>query len=319
MPAEFSNRAQQVERNLAALREEDPALEGVKSPPSIFKPKPSPKPRLFSGLKKEGRSRSNSSVMGIRRYSTESVLGDRMDSIGRRLSRDLTNSPPDLGHRFETFGKADGTKFESLSCDKIETSGMSKSNETISSTSSLKPELPQKSKKHTGKKPKISFECYDRDKSDDERRDSELLPVREGLEPPIFQEDKSTAILRHKLHNELRSKYGPTATNQNILKSQTNKIESDVKPPLPKKNLKHQHQRQKSLDALDVRRSRETSPLTPKHRSDSINSSSKNNNKSQISLERLSREDLLRLSHSSQSEIHEYLKNSMTERQAEPP
>lgn len=318
-------RAQQTEReNLAALREVDPVLEGVKSPISIFKPKPSPKPRLFSGLKKDGRSRSNSSVLGVRRYSTDSILGDRMDSIGRRLSRDLTNSPPDLGHRFETFGKGDGLKFESLSCDKLQTSGISKSNETISGgtvghTSSLKPDLPIKSKKHTGKRPKISFECYDRDKSDDEKREHELAPVREGLEPPIFQEDRSKAVLRHKLHNELRSKYGPTATNQNILKkSATNRIDADIRPPLPKKNLKHQ--RQKSLDGLDVRKSpRETSPLTPKHKSDNSGGNSKVNTKSQISLERLSREDLLRLSHSSQSEIHEYLKNSMSERQAEPP
>jgi hypothetical protein len=87
------------------------------SAPSV-KPKASPKLKIFS-LKRDGHSRSNSSSLNVRRFSTDSILGERLDTIGRRLSRDiasdLANSPPDLGHRFETFGKAAGSKFDTFS------------------------------------------------------------------------------------------------------------------------------------------------------------------------------------------------------------
>lgn len=322
--------AQQVEReNIAAIAEVDASLEGAKSPPSIFKPKASPKPRLFSALKKDGRSRSNSSVLSIRRFSTDSILGDRMDSIGRRLSRDLTNSPPDLGRRFE-IGQGDAVnKYDTISCAKLGATAMSKSNEilsnrydTFSGKNADKSDIPVKFKK-TGKRPKISFESYHRDKFDDhsdriDEREYELPPVKEGLEPPMCQEDRSTAILRHKLHTELLSKY-PPVSNNNILSAYETPITTVSRPPVPKKNVKYQHQRQKSLDNLDVRNGSsnpmKTSPLTPKHSS----SDSKSSPRSQISVDRLSREDLLRLSHSSQSEIHEYLKNTIPQRPAEPP
>lgn len=327
---EIVHSAQQVEReNTAAIAEVNASYDGAKSPPSIFKPKASPKPRLFSALKKDGRSRSNSSVLSIRRFSTDSILGDRMDSIGRRLSRDLTNSPPDLGHRFEAFGKGDAVnKYDTISCAKLGANVLSKSNEiisnrydTFSGKNSAKSDVPVKLKK-TGKRPKISFESYHRDKFDDQsdRSDDgnyELPPVKESLEPPIYQEDRTTAIIRHKLHTELRSKY-PPVLNNNIHCNET----TSSRPPVPKKNVRYQHQRQKSLDNLDVRNtnsssnSMKTSPLTPKH---SSSSDSKSSPRSQISVERLSREDLLRLSHSSQSEIHEYLKKSIPQRPAEPP
>lgn len=318
--------------NIAAIAEVDASLESAKSPPSIFKPKASPKPRLFSALKKDGRSRSNSSVLSIRRFSTDSILGDRMDSIGRRLSRDLTNSPPDLGHRFDSFGKGDAVnKYDTISCAKLgATTAMSKSNEmlgnrydTFSGKNSDKSDIPVKLKK-TGKRPKISFESYHRDKFDDplelsDEREYELPPVKEGLEPPMCQEDRSTAILRHKLHTELLSKY-PPVSNNNIHSIQEAVMPTTTnRPPIPKKNVKYQHQRQKSLDNLDVRNGSsnvsKTSPLSPKHSS----SDSRYSPRSQISVDRLSREDLLRLSHSSQSEIHEYLKNSIPQRPAEPP
>lgn len=75
------------------------------------KPKSSPRSasKLFAGLLRssEARSRSNSTALSIRRFSTDSIFGERMDTIGRRLSRDISYSPPDLGsHRFETFGKS---------------------------------------------------------------------------------------------------------------------------------------------------------------------------------------------------------------------
>lgn len=316
--------------NIAAIAEVDASLEGAKSPSSIFKPKASPKPRLFSALKKDGRSRSNSSVLSIRRFSTDSILGDRMDSIGRRLSRDLTNSPPDLGHRFDSLGKGDAVnKYDTISCAKLGASAMSKSNEilsnrydTFSAKNNDKPDIPVKFKK-TGKRPKISFESYHRDKFDDhsersDEREYELPPVKEGLEPPMCQEDRSTAILRHKMHTELLSKY-PPVSNNNIHANYEATLATTNRPPVPKKTVKYQDQCQKSLENLDVRNgssnAMKTSPLTPKHSS----SDSKSSPRSQISVERLSREDLLRLSHSSQSEIHEYLKNSVAQRPAEPP
>lgn len=323
--------AQQVEReNLAAVAEVDASLEGAKSSSSIFKPKASPKPRLFSALKKDGRSRSNSTVLSIRRFSTDSILGNRLDSIGRRLSRDLNNSPPDLGHRFDTFGKGDAVnKYDTISCAKLGASSMSKSNEilsnrydTFSGKYSDKSDIAVKLKK-PGKRPKIRFESYHRDKFDDQseysdEREYELPPVKESLEPPMCQEDRSTAILRHKMHTELLSKY-PPVPNSNIHGNNHETTMASTRPPLPKKRVKYQDQHQMSLDNLDVRNgssnAMKTSPLTPKYSS----ADSKSSPRSQISVERLSREDLLRLSHSSQSEIHEYLKNSIPQRPAEPP
>lgn len=77
---------------------------------TIRAPKSSPRSgasRLFAGLLRD-RSHSNSSALSIRRFSTDSIFGERMDTIGRRLSRDMSYSPPDMGasRRFETFGKA---------------------------------------------------------------------------------------------------------------------------------------------------------------------------------------------------------------------
>lgn len=306
---------------MAAVAEVDSSLEGIKSPPSLFRLRASPKPRLFGALKKDARSRSNSSVLHIRRFSTDSILGDRMDSIGRRLSRDLTNSPPDLGHRFETFGKSDTTnKFDTISCSKLGVTGISKSNEilsnrydTFSGKNFEKQEIPINLKKNAGKRPKISFESYHREQLDDDQgnikeRDYELPPVKEGLEPPMYQEDRSTAVLRHKLHSELRSKYPPITNNGQKFSNEKIGNCLEMRRQLPKKTVKIQHQLSK------------TSPsLSPKRDSNEYNSLTKSSVRPQIRIERLSREDLLRLSHSSQSEIHEYLQNSMSERSTDPP
>lgn len=335
--SQFS-RAQQVERqNLAAVAEAESQKENVKSPPSIFKPKASPKTGIFSALKKEGRSRSNSSVLTVRRYSTDSILGDRMDSIGRRLSRDLTNSPPDLGRRYESYGKNDNSpnRYETITGGKFPSIGISKSNETLtnrydtfSGKNSDKANIPVKANKKGagGKRPKISFESYDRDELtgpqlNKEDFDYELPSVKEGLEPKFLQDDRSSAILRHKLHQEIRDKYltlPDTSNNVPAPLKSANAI--DIKPPLPKKVVKHQ--RQKSLDNLDVDESASNkSKISPSFVGCETGSLTKMNKQtSKMSLERLSREDLLRLSHSSQSEIHEYLKNStMPDRSAEPP
>lgn len=316
-------------QNLAAVAEAESQKENLKSPPLIFKPKASPKTGLFSALKKEGRSRSNSSALTVRRYSTDSILGDRMDSIGRRLSRDLTNSPPDLGRRYDAFNKNDvsPSRYETISAGKSSLLGISKSNETLTNrfdtysgkTITEKSNLHIKLKKAIGKRPKISFDSYHRDKTDDQQSDKEdyeLPSVKEGLEPSFLQDDRSAAILRHKLHKELREKYSVIPSKPGTKQPNA----TDVKPPLPRKVIKHQ--RQKSLDNLDIDQNMDgNQPKTSPYSSDSnAGSLTKMNQRSQMSLERLSREDLLRLSHSSQSEIHEYLKNStMPDRSAEPP
>lgn len=314
---------------MAAVAEAEPQKDSIKSPP-IFKPRASPKPSIFSALKKDGRSRSNSSVLTPRRFSTDSILGDRMDSIGRRLSRDLTNSPPDISKRYE-FGKGEmsPSKYGTVSGSNLAALGISKSNEALSNRYDTfsgknldKANIPVKLKK-PGKRPKISFESYHRDRSDSGDKDEggadyELPSVKEGLEPPISQQDRSVAILRHKLHSELRSKHPPIQPKMTvtIVEAMPNSVD---RPPLPKKIIKHQ--RQKSLDNLDVQNEPSNRLKTSPYKSDSSASSlTKMNQRSQISLERLSRDDLLRLSHSSQSQIHEYLKgSSMPDRSSEPP
>lgn len=322
---EFIHRAQQVERqNLAAVAEAESQKDSVKSPP-LFKPRSSPKPKIFSALKKDGRSRSNSSVLTPRRFSTDSILGDRMDSIGRRLSRDLTNSPPDMNRRLE-FGKNDlsPNKYDTISGSSLAALGISKSNEALSSHYDTysgknvdKTSIPVKVKK-AGKRPKISFESYHRsDSGDKDDCDDELTPVKEGLEPSFLQRDRPAAILRQKLHQELRNKHPPVQSRATvtIVESVPNSVD---RPPLPKKIVKHQ--RQKSLDNLDVQPDGAKLKSSPYQSDSAAGSLTTMTQRSQISLERLSREDLLRLSHSSQSEIHEYLKSSsMPDRSAEPP
>lgn len=309
-------RAQQVERqNLAAMTETETQKDSVKSPPNLFKPRSSPKPGIFSALKKDGRSRSNSSVLTPRRFSTDSILGDRLDSIGRRLSRDLTNSPPDINKRLE-FGKNDiaPKKYDTISGANLKALGISKSNEslttrydTFSGKSADKNVGISVKLKRPGKRPKISFESYDGIEKDD--CEYELPSVKEGLEPPLLQQNRSAAILRHKLHTELRSKHPRVQSRHtvSIVESMPNSVQ---RPPMPmKSNIKHQ--RQKSLDNLDVQIDASNKLKTSPYRSDSAAGSlTKVNQRSQISLERLSREDLLRLSATSQSEIHEYLKGS---------
>lgn len=296
---DFANRVQQNEKenaNLATVVEVDTSLEQQKSPPQT-KPKVSPKPNIFSALRREGRSRSNSSVLSIRRFSTDSILGERMDNIGRRLSRDITASPPDLGRHFETFGKAasSNARFDADN-NKFETFGGKSGN---------KIELPFKTK--VTKRPALNFESYHRDS----KSGFELPIVKEGLEPPIYQEDRSKAVLKAKLHRELTAKYGPKKSNDSLKLDK-----SSPPPPLPKKPNRSPrsprvHIRHKSADGLDSDANKSDDSLN-------IHKSSIRPRLPQMG--KLSREDLLRLSHSSQSEIHEYLKNSMElDYQAQPP
>lgn len=319
---------------MAAVAEAESQKDNIKSPP-IFKPRASPKPSIFSALKKDGRSRSNSSVLTPRRFSTDSILGDRLDSIGRRLSRDLTNSPPDINKRVEFSKDLSPNRYGTVSGANLAALGISKSNEALSNRYDTfsgknidKTSIPVKLKK-PGKRPKISFDSYHRSDSGekDECGEYELPSVKEGLEPPILQQDRTVAILRHKMHSELRAKHPPiqakpTVTIVEHMPNDRPAVPND-RPPLPKKIIKHQ--RQKSLDNLDVQNDATNRLKTSPYRAElGAGSLTKANQRSQISLERLSREDLLRLSHSSQSEIHEYLKSSSmperpNERSADPP
>lgn len=277
----------------------DTALEQQKSPPQT-KPKVSPKPNIFAALRRDGRSRSNSSALSIRRFSTDSILGERLDSIGRRLSRDITTSPPDLGRHFETFGKTSSgnSKFDILATPE------NNKFETFGGKSGNKIDLPFKTK--VTKRPALNFESYHRDS----KTGFDLPIVKEGLEPPIYQEDRSKAVLKAKLHRELTAKYGPRKSDDSLKSDNLNP------PPLPKKPNHNRspkvHIRHKSAEGLDSDHT---------NKSDESISILKTSIRPRLpQMGKLSREDLLRLSHSSQSEIHEYLKNSMElDYQAQPP
>lgn len=218
----------------------NPEIQSIASSAQSVKPKASPRLRLFS-MKREGHSRSNSSSLNIRRFSTDSILGERLDTIGRRLSRDIAsdmaNSPPDLGHRFETFGKAhleQSSKFDTFSAitksadalDKATTNEKSKFDTFSGTIDGEKPELPAKRNQKSKPKRKplsvdtyeirspttysqVSFEKQSTLPMRDSIRESTINEsFRESLHPAIFQLDKSKIVLRDKLHEELIAKYG---------------------------------------------------------------------------------------------------------------
>jgi hypothetical protein len=354
-------RVQQEEREqptvptLEVVQEVEPDAEGksISSQTSI-KPKVSPKSRLFS-LRKDGKSRSNSSGLNVRRFSTDSIIGERLDTIGRRLSRDITNSPPDLGHRFETFGKGSVNKFDTfsgnISIHKSADNILDKSKfDTFSGNiEEIKPALPaKKNAKNKQKRKPLTLEVFDSRSENVTFENQATLPlrdplrepiresVRESLQPPIFQLDSSKAILREKLHEELRAKYGKTKKSLN-----------SVKPPrVPPSNSNNSYNysnnlsndsylKVQSTDALNVRPT--PSPRSSKGFDYSQNEDDdddddidpmyasiqpkvgprpKNNS---IPLGKLSKEDLLKLSESTESEIHEFLNNSSGTKPSDPP
>uniref|UniRef100_A0A182SH70 Ionotropic glutamate receptor C-terminal domain-containing protein n=1 Tax=Anopheles maculatus TaxID=74869 RepID=A0A182SH70_9DIPT len=186
------------------------------------------------------KSSSFSSSLNVRRFSTDSIISERLGTIGRRLSRDAaTSSPPDLSHHFETFGK--GSAAEPGSGSKFDTySGKNNSKENVSvfkcdtfngkltpgtgldtvdsgrdaggvegrvkPDGEEKPILPAKTKKRSRRSP-LNLELYETGR----RR---LIPINErvahGLAPPFLEADTGSAMLRDKLHEELRLKYGQT-------------------------------------------------------------------------------------------------------------
>lgn len=318
------NRAQQEVRDtsLEVVNEDSSEITTVSQlPPKPPKPpKVSPKPRFFP-IKKDNRSRSNSSGLNVRRFSVDSILGERLDTIGRRLSRDITNSPPDLGHRFETFGKGESiSKFDTFSGQKteefsgqpsvIECNQVSKF-DTYSGKND-KPDVVS-NKKHQNKRAPLNLDVYERENEKKPIESShENTALRERLAPPIFQIDSTKAVLRDKLHEELKAKHGndrrkPRA--QFPLPHQTKTIPG----PSERQTKLGKPERNGTRPSPSPRRSNREleTPLTmPRNQ--------KSNSKP-VCLDRLSREDLLRLSHSTESEIHEYLQNSVKTRKPEPP
>ncbi|XP_062544859.1 uncharacterized protein LOC134211716 isoform X2 [Armigeres subalbatus] len=238
--AQFFDMIQEIRRNMylskvqqheqdtsqqTLTKETIPEASPAKSITPAKKPKFSPKMSIF-GL---GRHNSNPSQLNVRRFSTDSILSERLDTIGRRLSRDITNSPPDLAHRFETFGKmkdGDG-KYDTYSGKQAKETTASNKYDTFSGkieSTQLEekaPELPIKKGKQNRRTP-LNPELYVKNKKysrDDSRK---LIPISErvahGLAPPFIESDTSSALLRDKLHEELREKYASHGFNQSILK-----------------------------------------------------------------------------------------------------
>lgn len=310
------SRAQQEVRDtsLEVVNEDSSEITTVSQlppkPPKL-KPKVSPKPRFFP-IKKDNRSRSNSSGLNVRRFSVDSILGERLDTIGRRLSRDI-NSPPDLGHRFETFGKGELTvsKFDTFSGQKTEEfskqpeteyNQVSSKFDTYSGTKNDKPDIVL-NRKHQSKRAPLNLDVYERE---NEKKPIESfndnIALKERLAPPIFQIDSSKAVLRDRLHEELKAKHGNARRKPR------------AQFPLPNQTTKlGKPERNGTRPSPSPRRSKREveTPLT-------LPRNQKTNSKS-VCLDRLSREDLLRLSHSTESEIHEYLQNSVKTRKPEPP
>lgn len=345
-----------------------PATAPVSAPLKVAKLSPRPK---MMPKKSEIQSRSASSSLNLRRSSNDSILEDRLGTIGRRLSRDITDSPPDLIHRFETFGKGsvpDNSKFDTFAGIKSRETSIPELSkyDTFSGVIDDRPEIPmKKGKKHHSKRTPLNLDIYERD-----RHINDTLSMSDSLYPPIFKLDRTKAVLRERVHNELKSKYPtertyivkrpqpiqshkssvslrtpttPTATLMNIQDKPLPPIpphQEQPPPPPPKtpiyatslkKQKKQQQQQQqsktpthsqpqvssrKSLESLGSRSS--TSTRGPKAAPRSSKSSldipprlppktSPKSRTSNMSLGKLSKEDLLKLSQSSEMEIHKFL------------
>lgn len=341
---------QPVVPTLAVVPEVEPTpspnadVQSIASSVPSVKPKASPKLRIFS-LKRDSRSNSNSSSLNVRRFSTEGLFSERLDTIGRRLSRDiasdLANSPPDLGHRFETFGKNASAKFDTFSgktgitksADDLDKAALEKSKfDTFSGAiDEIKPALPaKKNSKFKQKRRPISVDTYEtkhqvtfENQSTLPMRDSVREPIeeshRESLQPPIFKADNTKASLRDKLHEELKLKHD---SSKKPPKTKTPKNSSTVHRP-PKSTPNESYLKVQSNDSLNIRpvptprsKARNYSEddddddegldptyatIQPRNKSPRVSSNSS------IPLGRLSKEDLLSLTHRTETEIHEFL------------
>lgn len=308
----------------------------------------SPRPKIFTSKKDlNNRSRSNSSSINVRRASNDSILENRLGTIGRRLSRDITDSPPDLVHRFETFGKGsvpDTSKFDTFGGVKTRDASIPELSkyDTFSGVIDDRPEIPmKKGKKHHTKRTPLNLDIYERD-----RHINDTLSMSDSLYPPIFKLDRTKAVLRERVHNELKSKY-PTERTYIVKRPQHSKkfhnIQDKPLPPIPPpkehppppppktpiyatstKKLRQQQAPQnqassrKSLDSLDSRSSTSThrpqaAPRSSRHSLDippklppKMSPRSRTSN---MSFGKLSKEDLLKLSQSSELEIQKFLQS----------
>lgn len=335
----------------------NPEIQSIASSVPSVKPKVSPKLRIFS-MKRNGHSRSNSnsSSLNVRRFSNDSILGERLDTIGRRLSRDiasdLANSPPDLGHRFETFGKSEGAKFGTFSgqtgitksaddLDKNPTKEKSKFDTFSGAIDEVKPSLPaKKNPKSKQKRKPLSMDVYENKSTNqvtfenqstlplrDPLRatvslsDSVREPIRESyresLQPAVFKEDQSKALLRDKLHEELRDKQVkvkppkvPSTANRPSMRGQNPnesflKVQSNDSLNLKPVASPRSKSRNYSEDDDDDMGMEDPTYATIQPRNKSPRLSNSN-----IQLGRLSKEDLLSLSSRTETEIHEFLNGS---------
>ena len=369
-----ANRVQQEEKEqpvvptLAVVQEiepepsPNPEVQSIASSVPSVKPKASPKLRIFS-LKRDGHTRSNSSSLNVRRFSTDSILGERLDTIGRRLSRDITkdlaNSPPDLGaHRFETFGKNSATKFDTFSGQ----TGITKSADDLDKTpreknkfdtfsgaiDEIKPALPaKKNPKSKQKRKPLSMDVYDNKSQQQVTFENQsTLPLRspslrepikesfrESLHPEIFQADGSKAVLREKLHDELKEKYG---ANKKLSKTKLPKVPSTTqRPAIRSNNPNDSFMKVQSNDSLNIRpvpspRSKaknlsedddDLEGADPTYATIQPRNKSPRASNNNIPLGRLSKEDLLSLSSRTETEIHEFLngKAGGKQNQTDPP
>lgn len=220
----FLSRIQQ--QHEPPISEVDPSLElnAILSPDKL---KVSPKPKGS-----HSRSRSNSSGLNVRRFSTDSILAVRLDTIGRRLSRDITNSPPDLGGR--RFGSKDTLDVLPLSRQGSASAEMLTDTNKFD-TSPSKP-IPGGSatngRKLNAKRTPLYLDvCYDRERERKKSADNiDILPtLKERLAAPICLIEPQKAELRDKLHDELKSKYAPGAVHQHSQTSRPPKVVA--KPP----------------------------------------------------------------------------------------
>jgi hypothetical protein len=279
--------------------------------------------------------------------------------LSRDIASDLANSPPDLGHRFETFGKATGeAKFDTFSgktaitksADNLDKPKERSKFDTFSGTvddHAVRPELPaKKAPKAKPKRKPLSVDTYElrpsfesqatlplRDSSPREPNQKESF--RDTLHPAIFQIDQSKAVLRDKLHEELREKYGVNHRAQS--KTKPPKVPSIThRPPLRTQSLNpnDSYLKVQSNDALNARpvpsprtskttkfaddddeqdptyatiQPRNKSPRLPPHQPQQQQPHPQQHMHSNVPLGRLSKEDLLDLSQKSESEIHEFL------------
>lgn len=332
----------------------NPEIQSIASSVPSVKPKASPKLRIFS-MKRDGHSRSNSnsSSLNVRRFSTEGILGERLDTIGRRLSRDiasdLANSPPDLGHRFETFGKSAGEKFDTFSgktgltksADDLDKNGTTREKSKFDTFSGAideaKPILPKKNAKSKQKRKPLSMDMYEGKSPSQVTFDQSTLPMRDPLRATVslsearrepiresyresyMPEDQGKAGLRDKLHEEIREKHDKKATKTKPPKVPSTANRPSVRSQTPESFLKVQ-----SNDSLHIQpvpsprpKSRNFSEdddddmcLDPTYATIQPRNKSPRLSNSNIQLGRLSKEDLLSLSSRTETEIHEFLNGS---------